>query len=315
MKIVTYSLCASSPPKRTHYHKELCYSVKSLRVFNKSVTVCVFLYGEHPNSFMGELKDHGVRIHLMGPYLNAIRRIRSQAFRTLAHYPVLHKWLNFSKLEPLAPSQILQIDCDTLFFGDVGLLFERYSERQFYAREEPASRASHYGYDSSYLDEDILFTLARREGASEVGPYNMGVCMLNHGLWTEIAARRHTFLSYIFRFTAWMSRQPETREKLWPGVLELFAKDLEEEPGVSELLFPSSNLWIVEQVALWLTLGQIPGLTHGYLSRGHATQGGEQAGDTSNAIVYHYFGIDKTAFLSGIIKDLGISSRRRTVVS
>jgi hypothetical protein len=103
-----------------------------------------------------------------------------------------------------------------------------------------------------------------------------------------------------------MSRQPETRKKLWPGVLELFVEDLAEEPGVSDLPFPSSNFWIVDQVALWLTLGQIPGLTHGRLSRADVTQGGEQAGDTNSGIVYHYFGIDKADFLSGIIKDFGL---------
>ena len=184
-------------------------------------------------------------------------------------------------------------------------MFERYSERQFYAREEPASKASHYGYDPFYVDEDALFRLARREGAVEVNPYNIGVCVLNHGLWTEIAKRSDTFLSYIFRFTACMARNPQTREKLWPGLVELLEQDLAEESEISELPFPSSNLWILEQVALWLTLGQIPGLTHGFLSREHVIQGGEQAGSPETEVVHHYFGIDKIAFLSEISKNFG----------
>lgn len=72
-------------------------------------------------------------------------------------------------------------------------MFERYAERQFYAREEPFSKASHYGYDPTYLDAEAPFALARSEGASEVGPYSIGVRMLNHGLWTEIAPRLDTF--------------------------------------------------------------------------------------------------------------------------
>jgi hypothetical protein len=306
MTIVTYSLSATGPPQKTDYHNQLIYSVKSLRMFNKNVPIHVFLYGEHPLDVISALEDHAVNVRQMGAYVDAIRQIRPRSFRTLAHYPVVHKWLNFSELELLAPSQVLQTDCDTIFFADVGLLFERYSERQFYAREEPSSKASHYGYNPSYVDEDALFKLARREGADEVNPYNIGVCVLNHGLWTEIAKRSDKFLSYIFRFTVSMARNPQTREKLWPGLAELLAQDLADEPEVSELPFPSSNLWILDQVSLWLTLGQIPGLTHGFLSREHVIQGGEQAGPSESAVVHHYFGVDKHAFLSEMSKNFGL---------
>jgi hypothetical protein len=238
----------------------------------------------------------------MGSYEDAIRRIRPRAFRTSAAYPVLHKWLNFSELEPLAPSQILQLDCDTFFFADVDLLFDGYAERQFYAREEPLSKASHYGYDPSYVDEEALFAIARAEGASEVGPYNIGVSMLNHGLWTELAARSETLLDYVFRLTAGICRDPTVQDKRWPDVVALFALDQAEEPYVRELPFPSRNIWIVEQVALWLTLGQIPGLTHARFSPEHVKQGGEQAGYDKKEIVYHYFGIDNAAILPGIEK-------------
>jgi len=302
MKIVTYSLSCSGPPEVTQYHRELLVSVKSLRRFNRSVPVHVFLYDEHPSSFILELEDHGICIHLMGSYEDAIRRIRPRAFRTSVAYPVLHKWLNFSELEPLAPSQILQLDCDTFFFADVAMLFERYAERQFYAREEPLSKASHYGYDPSYVDEEVLFAIARDEGASEVGPYNIGVSMLNHGLWTEIAARRETLLTYVFRLTAGLCRDPVIQDKRWPDVVALFAQDLADEPNVTALPFPSRNIWIVEQVALWLTLGQIPGLTHARFCSEHVKQGGEKAGHDKDEVVYHYFGIDKAAFLEGIDK-------------
>lgn len=305
MNIVTYSLSANGPPQTSDYHGQLSYSVRSLRVHNKNVAIHVFLYGEHPSAFIAELEDHAVSVHQMGAYVDAIKRIRPRAFRTLTLYPVLHKWLNLSELEPLAPSQILQADCDTFFFDDVGRLFEGYSERQFYAREEPASKASHYSYDPSYVDEDALFTLARREGAAEVNPYNIGVCVLNHGLWTEIATRSEKFLSYVFRFITCMAGNPQTREKLWPGLTAFLAQDLAEEPEVSELPFPSSNPWILDQVALWLTLGQIPGLTHGFLSREHVLQGGEQAGHRRTEVVHHYFGMDKAAFLSEINQNFG----------
>ena len=297
MNIVTYSLSADGPPQQTDFHTQLMYSVKSLRVYNRNVPIHVFLYGEHLSDYIGKLSDLGVTIHQMGPYADAIKRIRPRAFRTLANYPVLHKWLNLSELGKLRPSQILQTDCDTFFFGDVGVLFERYTERQFYAREEPSSRASHYGYDQTYLDEDALFTLARREGAAVVNPYNIGISLVNHGLWTEIAKRSDKFLSYAFRFAAGVASNPRTRQMLWPGLAELVAQDLAEEPEESELPYPSSNLWILDQVALWLTLGQIPGLTHGFFSPDDVVQGADEPGFGKNKIVHHYYGTDKTSFL------------------
>jgi len=308
MNIVTYSLSADGPPQKTEYHEQLIYSVKSLRIYNKSVAIHVFLYGEHLSSFTNQLEEEAVSVHQMGGYVDAIRRIRPRAFRALAAYPVMHKWLNFSELEPLAPSQILQTDCDTFFFDDVDVLFERYSEHQFYARDEPSSKASHYGYDPTYVDEDALFTLARREGGAGVNPYNIGVCVLNHDLWTEIAKRTDKFLSYVFRFAAGIASNPQTRDMLWPDLAEAIAQDLIEAPEVSELPFPSSNIWILDQVALWLTLGQIPGLTHGFLSPEHVIQGDDEPGFGKAKILHHYFGTDKIAFRSEIGKSFGWSS-------
>ena len=306
MNIVTYSLSADGPPRKTDYYEQLIYSVKSLRLYNKSVPIHVFLYGEYLSGFIAELEDQGVTVHQMGAYVDAIRRIRPRAFRTLANYPVLHKWLNLPELERLNPSQILQTDCDTFFFDDVDVLFERYSERHFFAREEPSSKASLYGYDPAYLDEDALFELARREGAAWINPYNIGVCVLNHNLWTEIAKRSDKFLSYVFRFVAWIARNPKTRAMLWPGLAELVAQDRLEEPEVSELPFPSSNVWIIDEVALWLILGEVSGLTHGFFSPDDVVQGEVEDGFGKTKVLHHYFGTDKIAFRSEMSKVFGL---------
>ncbi|HEU4836958.1 MAG TPA: hypothetical protein VFS90_21170 [Pyrinomonadaceae bacterium] len=309
MRIVTYSLSRVGPAQITDYHEQLLSSVKSLRTYNSVVPVHVFLYGEHPDRFITELEREAATVHSMGSYLDAIRRHRPRAFRTLVRYPVLHKWMNFHKLAPLGPSQVLQIDCDTFFFDDVEILFERYSDCHFYGREEPMSKASPYGYDPNYLDEDKLFALARRERAQPMKPCNIGVSVLNHGLWSEVAKRAEMFLAYVFRFIACLGRDPQTVGRLWPELAEVVMLDLIEQPDVEDLPFPSSNVWIIEQVALWLTLGHIPGLTHGHLSRDHVLQGGEDNGSSETKVVHHYFGVDKTAFLSSLRTAVSTSTR------
>src|SRR3954453_1366688 len=145
MRIVTYSLSSTGPAQTREYHEQLFKSVQSLRTYNRAISIHVFLYGEHPHVFITELERARVKVHQMGSYEAAIRRIRPRAFRTLARYPVLHKWMNFHRLPSLDPTQILQVDCDTYFFDDVEILFERYSDCDFYGREEPSSRASHFG--------------------------------------------------------------------------------------------------------------------------------------------------------------------------
>jgi len=303
MRIVTYSLSSHGPPERTDYYEQLLYSVKSLRLYNGSAAIHVFLYGEYLPDFIDELAAQAVDVHQMGSYPETIRRLHPRAVRTLASYPVLHKWLNLGELERLAPSQILQADCDTVFFDDVDKLFARYTDRHFYAREEPLSKASHFGYDPTYLDENVLAAIAQSEGAGWINPYNIGVCVLNHGVWSEIARRERQWLTYVFRFAKGIAFNPVARNSLWPAFNEAVGRDLLETPEVRPLPYPSSNPWILDQMALWLTLGQIPGLTHGFLSPADAVQGSE--GMDGN-VVHHYFGRDKVAFRLEVGKLLGL---------
>lgn len=305
MNIVTYSLYVDAPQRHTDYHEQLIYSVKSLRRFNPSISVHIFLYGEHPATFITRLEEYTVTVHPMGAYEDVIRSIHPGPFRALTTYPVLHKWLNLSTLERLDPAQILQTDCDTVFFDDVEKLFQRYAGKKFYAREEPVSRASHYGYDPTYLDEDALFGIAGREGAVAIKPCNIGVCVLNHGLWREIARRTDMFLSYAFRFAAGIAGNPQQRCLLWPELADALAHDLSQTPDASELPFPSSNVWIIDQMALWLTLGHIPELTQGFLSPEHVVQGADEPGFGQAKVVHHYFATDKVAFRSEISRLFG----------
>lgn len=305
MKIVTYSLYLSASQRNSDYYEQLIYSVQSLRRYNQSVAVHAFLYGEHAARFVARLAEHSVTVHSMGRYEDAIRRFHRGPIRALMTYPVLHKWLNLCVLDQLAPAQILQTDCDTVFFDDVEILFRSYAENKFYGREEPCSRASHYGYDPSYLDEDALHRVAQQEGAQAIDPCNIGVCILNQGVWRELSRRSPLFLSYVFRFAASIFRNPQQRNLLWPELADALAHDLLETSEVAELPYPSSNVWILEQVALWLTLGQIPKISQGFISPEHVIQGADEPGFGRAKVVQHYFGTDKAAFRSRVSQALG----------
>lgn len=303
MKIVNYSLATDGPPRRTDYHEQLLSSVKSLRLYNQTVSVHAFLYGEDLPGFTQELEEQAVNVHQRGSYVDAIRRIHPRAFRTLSAYPVLHKWLNFGELERLAPSQILQADCDTFFFDDVDKLFAQYADRHFYAREEPGSKACQHGYNPTLVDENVLAVVAQSEGSAWVKPYNIGVCVLNHGIWSEIAKREQQWLSYAFRFAKGMVFNSLTRNSLWMPFAEAVARDLLETPEFPPLPYPSGNPWILDETSLWITLGHIPGFTHGFLAREHACQGNERE---DGKVIHHYFGTDKIAFRAEFTKLVGL---------
>ena len=62
-------------------------------------------------------------------------------------------------------------------------------------------------------------------------------------------------------------------------------------PGEAALPYPSSNWWIVEEIATLLTLGGLSGLTYDVLRRADVAQNGEFNGadGCSPPTLVHYF--------------------------
>jgi hypothetical protein len=92
---------------------------------------------------------------------------------------------------------------------------------------------------------------------------------------------------------------------LWPELADALGHDLSQLSEAVELLYPSSNVWIFEQVALWLTLGHIPKLTYGFISPEHVVQGADEPGFGREKVLHHYFGTDKVAFRSEVSRNFG----------
>lgn len=296
-RLVCYSLLQSDVNPPQDLVRQLVASVSSLRAYNRAVAVRVFTYGNVPGLY-STLAPYEVVIQEQGSYQHRLAEWFPCAAQVLQHYPVLHRVLNFPDIERLAPLQVLLLDCDTVFFRDVDLLFARYSKADCYAREEPSSKRSHLGYDPNYLDEDMLHQIAIAEGIATPPPFNTGVVLLNRAVWRRVKVE--LFLSYVWRLLVWMSLNPAPRGTLYvegPAIRYLrqgFQQFVTKKDVQRALHFPSANRWIVEEVAFWLTLGNIAELTYDDFATRHVIQNGEFAAKilkNREWIVCHYYSI------------------------
>jgi hypothetical protein len=281
-RLVYYSLALPQSHPRPDLVWQIEASVRSLRAYNRTVPVFLFAYGDLPPELAARLTGYGVTIHPQGSYEERLARLAPRGWEALSRYPLLHKFLNFPEIGRLAPRQVLFLDCDTLFFDDVDRLFARYADADLYAREEPTCRRSHYGYDPEYLDEDLLSRLASSQGVSTPPPFNLGVVLINNGLSSRLAQLGSVLVSYAWRLAVWMALYPPQGKAASYGegeAIRFLRESLGRLAGPEDvrqaLPYPSGNRWILDQVALWLTLGHLPGLRYGDFSTGDVLQNGE----------------------------------------
>jgi hypothetical protein len=210
----------------------------------------------------------------------------------LALYPTFHKFLSLRYAQLNHASQILYLDCDTFFFDDVKKLFREYQKCDWYAREEPKSRSSYLGYDPRHISEKHFDALAQSEKIKPIAPFNSGVCILNHQIWKRLDELTDVYLDLAWRLmvgrqvtaTRWNTEEEKIRNVV---LASLTSSD-----RARALDYPSRNHWIVEQIALWLTLGHIPDFSLGILSRQDVMQNGEclnVAASPAPCVVAHYF--------------------------
>jgi len=275
---------------------QLATSVHSLRAHNTQVDIVVFAYGPFPQDYAELLAGMHARVWQMETYAERLLRLCPSGQRSLATYPVLHKSLNFAEIAALEPEQVLLLDCDTYFRRDVAELFEKYAEADLVAREEVGCRRNHHGYDPKLVDEDELERLAASMGTRATPPFNLGVILLNHGLWRRLAQLAPLLIAYAWRFQIWMAaNRPEVDSEFgdgW-GIDELrgVLSTLRPAEVALALRFPSQNRWILDEVALWMTLAHLPNTKFADFLRDDVIQNGEFDADEHNSAwtVCHYF--------------------------
>jgi hypothetical protein len=275
---------------------QLLTSVDSLRAYNRSVEIVLFAYSDLPAEFSYALQSRGVRIWPVEPYESRLAQLSPGGWFPLSQYPLLHKLLNFAEISSLNPDQVLLLDCDTFFLGNVARLFDRYATPDLVAREEVGSRRSHHGYDPDMIDESELGRIGRKAGITPAPPFNLGVVLLNNGLWQRLAGLSTLHVHYAWRFMVWMaSNQSEVNPQFGEGMgvdeLRRNWESITPADKFMALQFPSANRWILDEVTLWITLGHLPNTTYGDFAPSDVIQNGEfDVNDqTPTWVVCHYF--------------------------
>jgi hypothetical protein len=295
LRVVYYSLAVSADGRQ---ERQWVDSVRSLRRHNDGIPVFLVVYGvETPSCVREEAGRSNAVLVELGDYASYLRRFVPQA-TALALYPTLHKILSLRHLPTADVSQVLYVDCDTFFFDNVEQLFSTYQRCDCYAREEPMTSRSRHGIDRGHVDEGALRRIAAQERLQPVAPFNSGVWLMNNGSWREVDRLRATFLEFVWRLLVgrYLAGGEETTFDLIVGARIVAAAD--EFDWARALPYPSTNGWIIDQVALWLALGQLP-LSHGLLEEGDVGQGAELLATSPRnvrRILGHYFSAMERSF-------------------
>jgi hypothetical protein len=287
VRLIYYSLARA---ENSDYDSQWIQSIRSLRLHNRRISVCLFVFNGVSEALQREAERWHVTLIQLGTYRDWLQGYHPRGW-LLALYPALHKFLVLSEADTTGLSQALFLDCDTFFFDDPEILFESPVGCHWCARESPTSRLSPWGYDPSNIDEELIEQIVSTEGLRWVSPFNMGVCLLSNGIWETFRQLRGTYLDTVWRLTVgrhcWNREAPDDGEIRHAVIREATAYDI-----ARALPYPSSNYWILDEIALWLTLGHIHNLSQRMFSRDWVVQGDEflEAMQTGQQfVVAHYF--------------------------
>ena len=207
--LVAYSVSMPGGGVRSDLVRQFEISLGTLRAHNPAQPVVLFVHGSLPPALANLCVAEDVMICRQAQYEDRLRQSCPTGGAALARYPVLHKFLNFGALARAGYDHVLCCDFDTIFAGDLAGLFDRYgSAANVVAREEIHSGRSPYGYDPSFIDEQLLGAVGGAIGSSPLPPFNLGVVLFNRPDWSQLAALETTFIELAWRFATWMALHP-----------------------------------------------------------------------------------------------------------
>jgi hypothetical protein len=165
------------------------------------------------------------------------------------------------------------------------------------------SRLSHYGYRPSHINEDMLVSIAERENTRFIVPFNSGVVLLNNGVWNRLDPIRTTYLDLAWRLLSGRALSTKPGIGDHPAVPTAVLGVIKEVDRTRVLPYPSSNAWIIEQIALWLALGHVQEMSQGLLASEQVVQGLEFYDSLrygNECVVSHYYSRFEAAFFEFI---------------
>ena len=235
-----------------HELKRLDHSISSLRKFNHEIPV--YLFCDDPE--------------FIPPYFSLEYDVRVLPFEKAHNHGMLfiHKWYNLKFFDKRSgefdDSNILYVDSDTLFYGDVQYLFDHYNYAEVFGREEFGFRHDPNtggGKDIrkalDYVDQCIVDA----GGTTQVYKYCLGVMLFNNGLHLDIIVR-------------------------FGELVELMLKIKD-----NKIPYPVPNPRIIDEYAMWVILSRI-GVIGGLFGVQDVTQGyiEQKHEEFFNPIVLHY---------------------------
>ena len=178
----------------------------------------------------------------------------------------IYRWYNLQFFDKRSGefdnANILYVDSDTLFYGDVQYLFEHYTYAEVFGREEFGFRhdpntggGKGIRKQLDYVDKCIVDA----GGSTHVYKYCMGVMLFNNGLHLDIIDRLGELVELMFKL-----------------------KD-------SKIPYPVPNPRIIDEYAMWVILSRI-GVIGGLFGIQDVTQGyvEQKHEEFFNPIVMHY---------------------------
>jgi len=251
MNIVFYSYKKNRHEHiNTHELRRLEHSISSLREFNDEIPV--YLFCDDPALIPLYFRTH-YDVNVL-PFEKQVRH--GMLF--------IYKWFNlqFFQKEEYQKANILYLDSDTVFYGDVQYLFDHYNYAEVFGREEFGFRhdpniggGKNIRKALDYVDHCIRDI----GGHVQVYKYCTGVMLFNNGLHMDLIDYLGELVELMFKL-----------------------KD-------GKLPYPVPNPRIVDEYALWVILSRI-GAYGGLFGAQDVTQGyiEQKHEEFFNPIVIHY---------------------------
>lgn len=197
-------------------------SVASLRKFNKNISVHLFIYGAADSCDTGFFSRHGVRIHK-----------RREQRRIM---PTFLKWLS---LPELSEENILFCDADTVFYRDPAVLFDRFNEKDFYARREFGTSWPAFEAEKTMtcyqLKDERFSRLLKMLSLRRMPVFNSGVMLFNRG-----SHKKFSFKEFFFYYMLFNSLR---------------------------IPYPAVNSHIMDEIVASLVMGGLASLRYGFLDK------------------------------------------------